>query len=191
MEETKPVETLEVSTPEAGGAQTEPEAPVEEKNLQAPVDLQAVSDLLDESDKAIEKAERKIVALKRNIKSGSDEDLITELETVKAELAELKEAKQLAEDSDVTELQAMRKKNQELRATLIAKSTVSTSAGSNQDELRPEEDLAKSISAEILPVLEGYSKKYKMPMKEVIAAHNAASATNQPLGLYLRQKKRS
>lgn len=187
MENIQPVQTPETAGTQEGVVET----PI---NQPAPVDLQAVSDLLDESDKTLEKVERKIIDLKRRIKSGDefgDDDLRSRLETAEAELSQLRDAKKLAEDTDVSEIQAIRKRNAELRASLIAKATVSnTSSGSNQDELKPEEDLTKSISGDELPVLEGYAKKYNLTLKEVKAAQDASSVTNQPLGLYLRQLKR-
>ena len=77
MEENKkPVE----NTPEAGQGEGVKKTEGEEPEGQpAPIDTQAIAEVLELSDAALKKAEDKIVALKRKIKSGEggeeDEDL--------------------------------------------------------------------------------------------------------------------
>lgn len=122
------------------------------------LDPKIVIEALEESDKALAKAEEKIVRMKKDAKKSSD-GLVDELdEDIDAKIERLVEArlsqKPDREDETLAELQISRKKNSELIASLRSQKGISNSGvGSSQVHSEPEEDPKKGYSQADLVVL--------------------------------------
>lgn len=123
------------------------------------LDTKIVIEALEESDKALAKAEEKIVRMKKDAKKSSDGFADESLdEDIDAKIERLVEAKlsQKPERNDETlaELQNSRKKNSELLASLRSQKGISNSgAGSSQVQHEQEEDPKKGYSQADLVVL--------------------------------------
>jgi hypothetical protein len=99
--------------------------------------------VIESQNAAIEKAETKIISLKRRLKGEGDEENV-ELRTRIAELEAQVQGIAEERDKDVEELQAERKKASELTVSLKAKHSVSkTSLGATERSTPPEDPVSK------------------------------------------------
>jgi len=162
MEETTPpVQT----PPDAGTENKETTPPLEQK---AEIDSQAILELVESQEKALAAAEKKIVSLKRKLKGeGEDEEADTKTQIV--ELQEQIQELRGEHDEELVELRKAREKAKELAEALRAKASLQkTGLGTNQDKLRPEEDLTKGYSPEDLTLMERIASKRGMTVKEYL-----------------------
>jgi Mg2+ and Co2+ transporter CorA len=138
------------------------------------VDSQTVVELLEAQDKALAAAETKIVSLKRKLKSGDygdepqdEDDLRAQITALQEKVEKLTSSKD--EDSDLKELQAQRKRVNELTESLKAKNAISSAlAGNNQDKFVPEEDLAKRYSKADLAIYQRVADRKGLKLNEYL-----------------------
>lgn len=174
-----PVEIPEIpkeepqTVPPAGTEQ--PETPPSEPkgDEKGSIDSQAIVDLLEANDKALESAEKKIVSLKRKLRgAGVDEygddgqdDVLSKIETLEQEVAALKGAK----DQGDADLQTARANAREMAESLKAKAATSkVSRGANQDRFVPEEDLTKRYSPADLSILQRVADRKSMKLNDYL-----------------------
>ena len=149
-EELKPVQT----DSNAGGNQENQNSSNVETQGQVEVDSQKVIELLEAQDKALAAAETKIVSLKRKAKKveeviegeSGEEDLDARIERRVQEV--LAGQRKEDTDSELVEIQRVRKLNSELAASLRAKASISNSSvGAGQGgKKEPEDDPLKGLN---------------------------------------------
>jgi len=156
VEENTPIagEEQETETSEKSG-----ETNTEEKNE---VSAETLLKELEATDGALEAAQKKIVHLKKGGKEvDADADLREEVEDLREKLNSLTDEKADEGTSDLLKvIEEQRKRNLELRQTLISKQTTSNTAlGSNQSKPKVEADVLDGYSAEDIRFLEVRAKR--------------------------------
>ena len=126
--------------------------------------------IIDGLDKELTQAQKKIRHLsKSQIEEGEDEDLRNTVSELQEQIAELKEQKDLSKEADSSELAKLRTRAAELRASLLAKQSISnTSQGSNQDKPKVEVDPLKGLNASQIALYERLAAKKGITVQEYI-----------------------
>ena len=135
------------------------------------LDSAELASLIEQQDKALAKAEKKIVALKREAKQEDnfDEETIEDKVNRIVEERLSQQTSQPERDKDLDEIQRLRKKNAEILETLRSKAALSNnSLGTTQARIRPEEDLTKKYTRDDLVVLQRRADQKKISLKEYL-----------------------
>jgi len=161
----------------AASAEKQEKDPVQELQLEA----QKALDIAATEKERREKAEDKIVKLKRKFKElGLDDD---EDEEDKPEVPDLEALTQAVEERVLakigpkekekdSELERSKAAIAELTETLKSKKSITNSSiGSNQDRYEPEEDPLKRLSAADLRFLESRAQRANMTVREYLKKH--------------------
>ena len=153
--------------------QTVPEAGQEvvaDTSEQSDTRLTEAFTIIDGLDKELTQAQKKIRHLsKSQIEEGEDEDLRNTVSELQEQIAELKQQKDLSKEADSSELAKLRTRAAELRASLLAKQSISNnSAGSNQDKPKVEVDPLKGLNASQIALYERLAAKKGITVQEYI-----------------------
>jgi len=200
-ENTLPVEEI---VPPAGGEQPQPEVPPqEEKTGLGLEEVLMALDAVSNADKTLAQAETKIVHQKRKLRNIEDgvqpEENEAKIEEIVArKLDELGvKAKSDEDDPELKAIQVQRAelktreaKLLELAESLKSKQTMSRSAGgSNQDRLRPVEDLSSNLNADQKALYQKIADERGMSLDFVLKAKAEADTKGESLIFYLKKKK--
>lgn len=131
--------------------------------------------VIQESDKALADAERKIVSQKRKLK-GQDEPEDIDARVEEAVRRVLEERQPVEDDKETqaiqkqrAELAAKAQRLREAETALKAKLAISSGGeGQNQDKLRPKEDLSKTLNEEQLALYQKLADDRGLPLDTVL-----------------------
>ena len=201
-EELKPVQQDPIAGEGAPAEVVETKTELEAEQDKSALDETVIADAiaaLDNSDKALAAAEKRIIRDKRKAKEGGE----IEHDDFEDRVAE-EVARQLAaqivrpeKDTELEAVQAQRAKNaaetkrlSELAQALKAKRSITNqSGGSNQDKLRPAIDLSKSLNDEQKALYQDIADRNELTLDAVLRLKAEAESKGESLIFYMQKKK--
>lgn len=160
-------------------------------------------DAVKNADTTLANAETKIIHQNRKLRDIRDgvqpddiearvaEEVARQMEALKATKSEEDDVELKAIQTQRAELQAKQKKLLEIATALKNKKTMSdSSGGSNQDKLRPHEDLSTTLNTEQKALYQRMADDRGLTLDQVLKAKAEADRSNTPLVQYLKKLKK-